>query len=647
MAKKIVKAAIHPAIGIARVGSSETEYLLGPQVPFSAPREANSSHDEAGQLKREAVEFRIYGYDEDNSVVAELTADNADIVWSVHVANAKAAWFKFRHAMDIDSQKDTVVKRRNPHIVDPEERCRMIIDPGRRFIGGRNQGGQAQHRFDTGKFKDLAVYLGELRTTQAGRLIFLGGYGVSRSPNGAPPHVEGEEDAFGNAADWHDDIADGPVDATVRIDGVEIPTEGAWVVSAPPNYAPDLKSWRTLYDLMHDLYVSAGWLRPKEKPSFTEDIYPVLGRLSSLQWVNKAFAAIFGHKAPFDFLDGARIRQLSQVHGGHELDLFRPLRVAVFRIFREQEQHPSDPAAWPWLYGDTFGTGEDNDPYLNLALSGERARYLKAWTDGDFVEDWGALPRPPVDIDSYPLGDQPSALDRAMLDFCAADAFHPGIELTWPMRHLSIYEKPFRIRRAKEPEADYGSQLDVRTALDFSGPLHGQFPGSLSRWMLVPWQVDTGGCLAGYSDQLVYDAPSFWPSRVPNNVLSHESYQRAMNSSLSREERINAFAHRRSWFHTLGSPSTQWGEKLIEHFGTMGVIEAYAGTSVDQDIPRLIYVETNPTEKKRMQDGGGAPVPVTQLAAATDLSPADVRARAAGFASEADRVAMRKMRFGR
>jgi hypothetical protein len=29
--------------------------------------------------------------------VAELTTENAEIVWTVHVANAKAAWFKFRH----------------------------------------------------------------------------------------------------------------------------------------------------------------------------------------------------------------------------------------------------------------------------------------------------------------------------------------------------------------------------------------------------------------------------------------------------------------------------------------------------------------------------------------------------------------------
>jgi hypothetical protein len=642
MAKAIVRATIHPAIGIARVGSSKTEYFLGPQVPFPPPRQPNSSHDSEGQLKREAVEFRVYGYDEDNNVVAELNADNADIVWSVHVSNAKAAWFKFRHAMDVESLKDTIVERRNPNVTDPAERSELIIDSGRRFIEGTNQGGEESHRFDTGTFKGLPVYLGEIRTTEVGRLIFLGGHGESRSPSGAPSFVEDDIDPFGNASDWHDDIADGPVDAHVRVAGIDIPTEGAWVVSAPPNYAPDLKSWRTLYDLMRDLYVSSGWLPAKDKPSFTEDIYPILARLSHLQWVNKAYAAVFGHMAPFDFLHEARVQQISRVHGGPDVDLYRPLRVAIFKTFREQEIHPSDPTAWPWLYGDSYNTGADNDPYLNLALTGERVRYLRAWTEGDFVADWGTIPPPPGNIDRYPLSEQPPALDRAMLEFSAADAFHPGIELTWPMRHLSIYEKPFRIKRAKEVEPDYGTHLDVQTALGDKGPLHGQFAGSLSRWMLVPWQVDTGGCLAGYSDDLLYDAPSFWPSRVPNYVLSHAAYLKATDPSLTREERVNAFAERRCWFYPLRSPARKWGERLIKEFGSMGVVEAYKGTPDDENIPPLMYVETNPTEMKR-SDGGGMAFGVPP----SNLSPADVRARSAGFANEADRIAVRKMRFGK
>ncbi|NBJ10933.1 LodA/GoxA family CTQ-dependent oxidase [Microvirga arsenatis] len=643
MAKVIVRASIHPAIGVARVGSSEVAYLLAPQVPYPPPRPVDSSHDARGLLKREAVEFRIYGYDKDDNVVAELTADNADITWHVHVANSKATWFKFRHAMDLETLKDTIIERRNPGIVDPEERRGLVIDPGRRSISGRNQGGAAEYRFDTGTFKGMPVDLGEIRTGEAGRLLFLSGHGISRSPSGAPPFVGSENDPFGNATDWHDDVADGPVDATVRVNGTEIPTEGAWVVSAPPNYAPDLKSWRTFHDLLTDLYVDAKWLPPKDSISFTEDVYTILARLSSLQWVNRAFAAVFGHSGPFDFCDGAHIERISKIHGGATADVFKPLRMAIFKIFREQTPDPSDPAAWPWLYGDSFGTGDPSDRYQNLALGGERLRYLKAWSEGDFVADWGKVPSPPKVIDDYPLRDQPATLDRAALDFCAADAFHPGIELTWPMRHLSIYAKPFRIARATGPEPDYGTHLDAGTATGPKGPLHGQFPGSLTRWMLLPWQIDTGGCLAGYDDKLVYDAPSFWPSRVPNFVLSHANYKRAVDPSLPREERINAFLERRSWFFPLNSLAQDWGEHLIHQFGTMGVVEAYPGVAGDPDFPPVIYVETHPgTKNKAPAAVSGAVVPPP-----SPPSPADLRAQAAGFADEADRAAVRRMRFGR
>jgi hypothetical protein len=644
MASTIVRASIHPAIGIARVGSSQHAFVLAPQVPHPAPRPAGSSHDDNGELKREAVEFRVYGYDANGNVVAELTAANADIVWTVHVANTKAAWFKFRNAMDIDSLRDTVVERRNPEITDPGERRTLIIDPGSRSIEGRNQGGEARHCFDTGTFKGLPVYLGELRTDNAGRLLFLGGRGVSRSPGGAPPFVDTDADPFGNAADWHDDIADGPVEASVHIGGRQIATQGGWIVSAPPNYAPDIKSWRTLFDLLSDLYVREKWLARKTEVSFTRDVYPILGRLTGLQWVNKSFSAIFGHKAPFDFADPVLTEKISQIHGGSGIDVFKPLRVAIFKLFREPTPHPSDPAAWPWLYGDAFGTPSETDPNLNLPLDGERLGDLRSWSEGKFVADWGMLPNPPTSIDLYPLNEQPAALDRAALDFCAADAFHPGIELTWPMRHLSLYTAPFRIKPATAPERDYGARLDVATALGAEGPLHAQFPGSLSRWMLLPWQIDTGGCLAGYDDRLVFDAPSFWPSRVPNYVLPYAHYANATDLSLSRTERVYAFAERRSWFFPLNSPATDWGRRLIDAFGSMGVVEAYPGLAGDADIPPMIYVETLPGSRVQPSASAGAPAEARALAGA---SPADQRARTAGFADEADRIAMRRMRFGR
>ena len=63
---------------------------------------------------------------------------------------------------------------------------------------------------------------------------------------------------FANNDLWYDDTSDGPVDATVRIDGREIPVTGAWVVVAPPNYAPGIQSVVTMYDVMFEVATYPG-----------------------------------------------------------------------------------------------------------------------------------------------------------------------------------------------------------------------------------------------------------------------------------------------------------------------------------------------------------------------------------------------------
>ena len=56
----IVRAAIYPAIGIARVGNSETEFYLAPEVPDPPRQEPGFYRDATGALKRQAPRFRVY-----------------------------------------------------------------------------------------------------------------------------------------------------------------------------------------------------------------------------------------------------------------------------------------------------------------------------------------------------------------------------------------------------------------------------------------------------------------------------------------------------------------------------------------------------------------------------------------------------------
>src|SRR3954463_9550687 len=97
----IVRAAIHPSIGIARVGNSPDGCFYGPEVTDPLPDPAGFYRDGSGALKRQSARFRVYGVDVNGKALAELTAANADIVWTVQLANKKAAWYEFQLAQDI------------------------------------------------------------------------------------------------------------------------------------------------------------------------------------------------------------------------------------------------------------------------------------------------------------------------------------------------------------------------------------------------------------------------------------------------------------------------------------------------------------------------------------------------------------------
>ena len=133
-----------------------------------------------------------------------------------------------------------------------------------------------EYYFDKGKFIGEPVYLGELRTDEQGRLLFLGGHGISGTPFANNPPT-----TFANNNGWHDDVSDGPVDAEVIYEGRSLAVEGAWVVCAPPNYAPDIISVQTLYDVIVDALNNL-YIPVKAQPSFMEDIYPLLQQLSSI-----------------------------------------------------------------------------------------------------------------------------------------------------------------------------------------------------------------------------------------------------------------------------------------------------------------------------------------------------------------------------
>ena len=244
----ITEVRIHPAIGIARVGNSDTEFFIGPERRFDRSPPAGGYKDSQCRIKRQAARFRIFGYD--NGVPVELTAADATIEWTVHLANRKAVSPGFPSG-----------GARNSGYTG-SDRDGLVIDPGARSLTGAN----GRQVFDNGQFKvknqsAKTVPLGEIRTDVDGHLLVLGGLGNSGSPSN---HALG---GFGDSDEWYDDVSDGPVTATVTIGSQTFTAAPSWVIVGPPKFAPPIDNVLTYWDMLFDVFVKAGQLSVPATPS--------------------------------------------------------------------------------------------------------------------------------------------------------------------------------------------------------------------------------------------------------------------------------------------------------------------------------------------------------------------------------------------
>lgn len=592
----IVRVKIHPSIGVARVGNALEEFFCGPEVTDPAPEAPGFYRDPKGGIKRQAARFRVYGYDKDDKAVAELTPDIGEIAWTVHLANKKADWYQFQVALDIPEVASAPPSlRRNGSVPD---RSQLVIDSGPRKISGRKLGQKPEYVFGDGRFMGKQVYLGEIRTDDAGRLVVLGGHGQSFS------HAGLDAVDFGNNDGWCDDVSDGPVTAVVKIGGRTLEADPAWVVVAPPNYAPGQKSICTMWDLMRDTAIRTfppvpDKLLPHEivnPPSFNTDIRPIFERLTRLQWVNAGLAASFGWGGPNDFTTQAWLTQLSNT-----TDTYRQLRWRIFSQFRDRDRDGWSPVPWPWVFGDAFNVPTKPTPRAFATLTATQMAMLRLWADGKFTSDYDPKATPPATLEAVPVDAQPTMLDRASLEFCVGEVFHPGCELPWIVRQGSVYMAPFRLAHAApgKKEGDYGPQISSDN-VGANPPFAGQFPGGLTRWMAVPWQTDSAACRSGYGAVYGPNLPTFWPARVPNQVLTLENYNKVMDKTLSFEDRMKAFATRSDWLYLLrppGKPSPPFTAQInsfIAQYADMTLVETRPGPKDEPRFPGVIEVEDQP-----------------------------------------------------
>ncbi|MYT32592.1 MULTISPECIES: LodA/GoxA family CTQ-dependent oxidase [unclassified Streptomyces] len=598
MDQQIAQVKIHPAIGIARVGNSDQTAFIGPESPDQPPLPPGSYKDSSGRIIKQAARFRLYGYNKAGEVVRELKMGQDDVTeirWSVHLANKKAAWYQFHFPLDIPEAKDPTklkpeMRRRRNAGVKGEERKKLVIDSGRQAI----EVPQEKPFTLAGEIMGKPIKLGQAFAESGGRLVVTGGDGASASWDEKNNPISG----VANNDTWYDNVSDGPITAEVTIGGVTKTASPAWVVVGPPHYAPGVKTIRTLYDLLFDVFVTEQTLELKDPPSYPEDVEPLLARFCELQWVNHGFATQFGWKGPYHFLDRAMRKRLNDTS-----ETSRDLRRQIYHQMRDYDRDGMSPVPWPWLYGDAMTAKKPDSVRQHLALSPTQDRILARWADGDFVP--GAARTGHPDVDKAPVAQQPGLLDRAALDNCAADAFHPGSEVTWPVRHKTMFSEPFRILHRAEgtQEPDYGDEFTVDEMLGKNGPLYAQGPGDLTRWMAAPWQCDTASCRFGY--QVVSQLgpryspylPTFWPAQMPNHVLKKADFDTVNTKPGGGDDtaREKAFENRAVWLRGLKKVSyNKQRRQMIDDWFKFGIVEPHEYTVGDDKFPKYMQVESEP-----------------------------------------------------
>lgn len=463
-----------------RVGNSKDGYFIGPEVPGARIRAEGGFKDDDGtssKVKRQAARFRVFGFDEAGACLGELTPAEAEIEWTVTVANTKAEWDRFEgtngEELPINGRRPGAFRNRD--VDDPidqrgsEARKKLKITPDPVTLHGPNQRGT----FDNGLFFDMVVPLGEARTDEVGRLLVLGGRGVSAS------FVPGQRIAnYANNDWWHDDVCDGPVTAKVRLaDGRELVADPAWVICAPPDFSPDTVNVVTLYDVVFDTAIKAGFAKAPVEIDFYRDIQPILNRGLQAAWTSKL--ANDGHANSAKTFDWQIL--------GNPVSKAKKARDAMLARIRNPNLIGANAVAqannrfMPALAGDN-GDCLDGKPDHWLHLTVTQYDMLVRWAAGAFKTGT------PVEVDGAIT---PEGLDRAALEACAGGAFYPGIEAGWITRNPGSYVAMGRFDPAKFEAGD------------------------LTKRMAVPWQADFFECNTWW-----------WPAQRPDFVVPADVYRR-------------------------------------------------------------------------------------------------------------------------
>jgi hypothetical protein len=514
------------------------------------------------------------------------------------------------------------------------------------------------------------VKLGTLEYDK-GTLIFYGGDGLSASLNPSDLNTD-----FADNSNWYDDICDGRVTARIKVKETKKSKKekekwhdltdaesSAWIATAPPDYAPQIQPISTMYDLI------CGAANDKYDPELSL-VFPMFYRLYRMQWVNLGDFLSPSFKEIIDQLtkDGS----FKYIYTKDSSKKAKEIRNKIFNKFRSPKYDYNNEPIIPSkdmtdLHNLGSGTDELKLPYYvgdGINYPGSPAQWfaippilyhqLKKWRDGDFetpkvkgkdakfkdIDDMGAFYRQRF-IDAS-KNDSKSALlmTRAVLETLYGGGFHPGVELTWPMRHNEIYaenEETYEYvdrysgqdygfyglreirmnavvnaKRQKEIfYKDFGSLMtpdDIAKSMCTENEEHWLWeltPGDLTKWMGIPWQSDAGSCQAVFTDSQ-YPVPAWWAANLPINVLTEESFEKIQDKSILEDTRKNIYANRVPWLQTTDTGYVGYHAEggymnglisMVYQWKDIGMVTGRKSEVKIDGVPKIVYVAYNGKQK--------------------------------------------------
>lgn len=532
---------VFPAIGIARVGDSESDYYIAPEATGEPVPPAGGFRDKAGKLKPQAARFGVWARVVADGVIGwhQITVEHGDFNWNVVVANTKTTNPVFGVAPN--PLRNTYLQGKypgklalgattTPGKVDLAAKLPVMDLPAQAVQGTATFAAplhgkqvetsplhlaalkvtyslntfQSENAFKntavslaaagayaSGPGQEIAVltlHLASAKLEASGKLLVIGGRGRCLPAWSTIPSLPLLFDNFLCA----DEVGDGPVTVALTLNAVgaamlglqagSFPVAPAWVVVAPPSFSRIVPPLVSGIDLIENRLATMNVLLA-DVPSFARDIAPILNAAYESCWATIAAFSAPGHSK---YLAPTALKDLNYLGPDPAIAaLARKGRAHVVAVLRKPS---SESGSLPTAIQNKFA---DVIAEMNALNETKKMPPVAPGFPPPTMLQYVRLLKwvrgdftPGVEI-----GSPPEELDRASLGWIVGAALGPGIEVGIDLSTVGL-----------NAVQEFGADLAWtkvpwdRFRLDPATP-----PGTLTRGLALPWHTDFQACVSWLS----------------------------------------------------------------------------------------------------------------------------------------------------